>query len=97
MTCLGQIDEGLHKLDDAISRLDGPGSIDRMDAFIVGVKRKINALNDLRRYEEVIPLAQRNRLFLRWFMGAEQSKHYVIKTAVVENEGMEKRSWGRFL
>lgn len=59
MTNLGQVDAGIHKLDDAISRLDGPGSIDRMDAFIVAVKRKINALNDLRRYEEVIPLAQR--------------------------------------
>ena len=33
--------------------------------------------------------AQRNRLFLRWFMGEEQSKHYVIKTAMVEDEGME--------
>ena len=32
---------------------------------------------------------QRNRLFLRWFTGEEQSKHYVIKTAVVEDEGME--------
>jgi len=31
----------------------------RMDAFIVAVKRKINALNAQRRYEEVIPLAQR--------------------------------------
>ena len=59
MTRLGQIDEGLHKLDDAISRLDGPGSIDRMDAFIVAVKRKINALNDLHRIAEVIPLGQR--------------------------------------
>ncbi len=59
MTYLGQIDEGLHKLDDAISRLDGPGSIDRMDAFIVAVKRKINALNDLHRFAEIIPLGQR--------------------------------------
>lgn len=59
MTCLGQIDEGLHKLDDAISRLDALGSIDRMDAFIVAVKRKINALNDLHRYDEVITLGQR--------------------------------------
>ena len=59
MTYLGQIDEGLHKLDDAISRLDGPGSIDRMDAFIVAVKRKINALNDLHRFPEVITLGQR--------------------------------------
>ena len=59
MTRLGQVDEGLVKLDDAISHLDAPGSIDRMDAFIVAVKRKINALNDLERYTEVITLAQR--------------------------------------
>ena len=59
MTHLGQVDEGLAKLDDAISRLDVPGSIDRMDAFIIAVKRKINALNDLQRYADVIPLAQR--------------------------------------
>ena len=59
MTRLGQEDEGLAKLDEAISHLDAPGSIDRMDAYIVAVKRKINALNALRRYEEVIPLGQR--------------------------------------
>ena len=59
MTRLGQVDEGLQKLDEAISHLDAPGSIDRMDAFVVSVKRKINALNDLHRYEEVITLAQR--------------------------------------
>ena len=59
MTRLGQIDEGLHKLDDAIRRLDIPGSIDHMDAFIVAVKRKINALNDLQRFNEVITLGQR--------------------------------------
>jgi len=59
MTRLGQENEGLAKLDEAISHLDSPGSIDRMDAFIVAVKRKINALNAQRRYEEVIPLAQR--------------------------------------
>ena len=59
MTHLRQVDEGFQKLDDAISHLDSPGSIDRMDAFIIAVKRKINALNDLGRYAEVIPLAQR--------------------------------------
>ena len=59
MTHLGQIDEGLAKLDEAISHLDAPGSIDRMDAFVVAVKRKINALNDLGRYNEVITLGQR--------------------------------------
>lgn len=59
MTFLGQVDWGLLKLDEAIGRLDASGSIDRMDAFTVAVKRKINALNELGRYDEVIPLAQR--------------------------------------
>ena len=59
MTHLGQESEGLAKLDEAISHLDAPGSIDRMDAFIVACKRKINALNELHRYQEVITLGQR--------------------------------------
>lgn len=59
MTHLGQVSEGLKKLDEAISRLDSPGSINRMDAFIIAVKRKINALSDMGRNEDVIPLAQR--------------------------------------
>ena len=59
MTHLGQENEGLAKLDEAISHLDAPGSIDRMDAFIVACKRKINALNELHRYDEVITLGQR--------------------------------------
>ena len=59
MTHLGQENEGLAKLDEAISHLDVPGSIDRMDAFVVACKRKINALNGLQRYNEVIPLGQR--------------------------------------
>ena len=59
MTHLGQVDEGLAKLDEAISHLDAPGSIDRMDAFIVACKRKIIALNELHRYDEIITLGQR--------------------------------------
>lgn len=30
--------------------------------------------------------AQRARLFLRWFNGAEQQKHYIIRTAEVKGE-----------
>ena len=59
MTNFGQVAEGLEKLDESVSSLDTPGSIDCMDAFIVAVKRKINALNDLRRFEEIPSLAQR--------------------------------------
>ena len=29
---------------------------------------------------------QRARLFLRWFNGAEQQKHYIIRTAEVKGE-----------
>ena len=59
MVHLGQETEGIAKLDEAISHLDAPGSIDRMDAFIVACKRKINALNDLHRYQDIITLGQR--------------------------------------
>ena len=59
MTYLGQENEGFAKLDEAISHLDAPGSIDRMDAFIVACKRKINALTELHRYDEIITLGQR--------------------------------------
>ena len=31
--------------------------------------------------------AQRARLFLRWFNGAEQQKHYVVRAAEVKGEG----------
>ncbi len=33
--------------------------------------------------------AQRNRLFLRWFTGAEQSKLFCIKTAQIVDENIE--------
>ena len=59
MTQLGQVDNGIEKLDEAISHLDSPGSIDRMDAFVVACKRKINALDALHRFDQVIPLGQR--------------------------------------
>jgi len=58
MTHLGRIDEGLQKLDNSIRQLDVPGSIDRMDAFIIASKRKITVLHELNRYAESIPVAQ---------------------------------------
>ena len=59
MAHLGQPEEGMTKIDEAIRQLDAPGSIDRMDAFIIAVKRKITVLNDQGRYAEVILFAQR--------------------------------------
>ena len=59
MAHLGQPEEGMAKIEEAIRQLDESGSIDRMDAFIIAVKRKITVLNEQGRYAEVIPLAQR--------------------------------------
>ena len=59
MAHLGQPEEGMERIDEAIRQLDEPGSIDRMDAFIIAMKRKITVLNGQGRYAEVIPLAQR--------------------------------------
>ena len=59
LICLGQPEEGMAKIDEAIRQLDESGSIDRMDAFIIAVKRKITVLNNRGRHAEVIPLAQR--------------------------------------
>ena len=50
MAHLGQPEEGMVKIDEAIRHLDEPGSIDRMDAFIIAVKRKITVLNEQGRY-----------------------------------------------
>jgi len=64
MTHLGQTEEGIAKLDNCIHQLDVPGSVDRMDAFIIAVKRKMDVLIDIGHYTEIPPLAQRvlNRL-----------------------------------
>ncbi len=58
MTHIGRIEEGIDKIDHSIRELDKPGSIDRMDAFIIASKRKITVVNDLGRHAEMIPLAQ---------------------------------------
>ncbi len=58
MTHLGQVDEGLAMIDNSLQQLDRPGSVDRMDAYIIAAKRKISALNALDRPTEVIPLCQ---------------------------------------
>ncbi|MCR4994702.1 MAG: helix-turn-helix domain-containing protein [Bacteroidales bacterium] len=58
MTHIGRTEEGLEKINHSIQELDQPGSLDRMDAFIVASKRKIHVLGDLERYAEIIPVAQ---------------------------------------
>ncbi len=59
MTHVGQTEGGMAKIDHSIQELDQPGSIDRMDAFVIAVKRKISVLIEMGRQAEVLPLAQR--------------------------------------
>lgn len=59
LSLLGRTDEGLAKLDEVIEQLDGTGSVNRLDASIVAMRRKINVLNANDRPEEIIPIANR--------------------------------------
>jgi len=59
MTHLGREEEGIAKLDYCIQELDKPGSVNRMDAFVIAAKHKITVLTELNRPAEIIPLAQR--------------------------------------
>ena len=56
---LGQKEEGLAKLDDAIRQLETPRQFARMDACIIAIKRKISVLMELGEPEEVLPLAKK--------------------------------------
>ncbi len=59
MATLGQPEEALALLDKIAAELDKPGSINRMDAFVIAAKRKISVLNELGRQKEVVPLPKR--------------------------------------
>ncbi|MCR4583685.1 MAG: helix-turn-helix domain-containing protein [Prevotella sp.] len=74
MTHLGQTELGLEKIDNSIQQLDKPGSIDRMDAFIIAAKRKISVLNEMGHYQEAIELAQ--RILDRLLHYEQHSKEY---------------------
>lgn len=54
---LGRTEEGLAKLDEVIEQLDGIGSVNRLDASIIAMRRKINVLINNDRHSEVIPIA----------------------------------------
>ena len=54
---LGRTEEGLTKLDEVIEQLDGIGSVNRLDASIIAMRRKINVLRYNGRHSEIIPIA----------------------------------------
>lgn len=58
---MGQQAKGAALLDSAVAHLDRPGSINRMDAFVLAAKRKINTLLDQNppKTTEAVAMAQR--------------------------------------
>ena len=59
LTSMGEVENGLSKLDGVIAALDKQRHFNEMDACIIALKRKIYVLCDIDRYDEVIPLANR--------------------------------------
>ena len=59
LTHLGRQEEGLQKLDDVIEQLDGVRKFNETDACIIALRRKVDVLNELGRYKEIIPIAQK--------------------------------------
>lgn len=58
MTHIGQVDEGLAKIDNAIQRLGMTTKFNELDAWLIAVKRKINVLQEQEMgYDEMIALA----------------------------------------
>lgn len=56
---LGRKEEALSKLDEVISQLDDIGSVDRLDASIVAMRRKVSVLSSNDNYSEIIQIANR--------------------------------------
>ena len=58
MTHIGQVDEGLAKIDNAIQRLGMTTKFNELDAWLIAARRKINVLQEQEiRSDEVITLA----------------------------------------
>jgi len=55
---LGEEERGLAKLNSIIAKLDGHRNIDKMDACVIALKRKILTLKQMGKDEEAIPVAQ---------------------------------------
>ncbi|MBR4837009.1 MAG: hypothetical protein IK004_01040 [Bacteroidales bacterium] len=56
---LGREKESLQKLDNVIEKLDRTRKFNEMDACIIALRRKVDVLSELGRYEEIIPIAQK--------------------------------------
>jgi len=55
---LGEVEEGIAKLNSVIASLEGRYNNDDLDACVIALRRKISVMKKLGREEEIIPLAQ---------------------------------------
>lgn len=67
MTHLGQVDEGMAKIDRALSLLDGQKDFSSLLAFILASKRKMTVLRETGRHADILPVAQRIQDYLADF------------------------------
>lgn len=56
---MGDVEKSLSRLNGIIASLDNRRHFNEMDACIIALKRKITLLEDLERWDEIIPLANR--------------------------------------
>ena len=55
---MGNVDEGLEKIDTVISQLNGKRKFNEMDASLIALRRKITVLNNCGRYDEIPDVGQ---------------------------------------
>ena len=55
---LGEVEDGIAKLNSVIASLDGRRNADDLDACVIALRRKISVMKKLGREGEIIPLAQ---------------------------------------
>lgn len=76
MTHIGQVDEGLAKIDNAIQRLGMTTKFNELDAWLIAVKRKINVLQEQEMgYDEMIALASQIQQRLEDFAAHPDDYH----------------------
>lgn len=56
---MGNVDEGLAKIDTVISQLNGKRKFNEMDASLIALRRKITVLNNCGRYDEIPEVGQK--------------------------------------
>ncbi len=79
LTQLGQVEEGLQKIDEAINKLDKQRKFTQMEALLHAMKRKIRVMNKLEDYQASIALAE--RIVLKATDYREHQKDYEDQTS----------------